>query len=74
MLKPGALTSSATEAVATTDPDVPVIVSRYDPRTAELPTASLSTLVVDVGLLPHDAVTPLGKPVTESSTLPVNPP
>ena len=73
-VKPGALTSSATLVVAVTEPDVPVTVTRYDPRTAEVPTVSVSALLEDVGLLPHEAVTPLGRPETESSMLPVNPP
>ena len=55
-------------------PDVPVMVKGYWPTIAELLAVSVSKLVPDVGLVPHDAVTPLGKPdVTARLTLPLNP-
>ena len=73
IVKPGALTSSATSVLPVKDPEVPATLIRYDPRTAELPTVRISVLLAEVGLLPQDAVTPLGKPDTASSTLPVNP-
>ena len=74
MLKPGALTSRAREVVAVTLPELPVMVTRYDPRTAELLTVSVSTLLPVVGFVPKDAVTSLGRPEAERLTLPVNPP
>ena len=43
------------------------------PGVAELLTASVSTLLPDVGFVPQDAVTPLGRPETSRLTLPVNP-
>jgi hypothetical protein len=54
-------------------PDVPVIVTETVPGVAELPTASVSVLVVVVALGLNDAVTPLGKPGADKLTLPVKP-
>jgi hypothetical protein len=72
-LNPGALTSRPREVVVVKLPETPVRVKRYEPRTAELLTASVSTLVPLVGFVPNDAVTPLGRPETDRFTLPVNP-
>ena len=47
---------------------MPVTVIAYVPVGTELPTASVSTLVVAVGLGLNDAVTPLGTPVAVSVT------
>jgi hypothetical protein len=74
MLKPGASICSASAAVTVWVPETPLIVARYDPRTAELLTVSVSTLLSLAGLVPNEAVTPVGKPETESVTAPVNPP
>lgn len=73
MLKPGALTSSARLVVAVAVPEAPVMVKRYDPRTAELLTFSVNTLLPFVGFVPNDAVTPLGRPETDKSALSLNP-
>jgi len=54
-------------------PDVPVIVRLLVPPGAELLAVNVSTLVPDVGLVPHVAVTPLGRPDTERFTFPLNP-
>jgi hypothetical protein len=54
-------------------PDVPVIVTETVPGVAELPTASVSVLVVVVELGLNDAVTPLGTPAADKLTLPVKP-
>ena len=55
-------------------PEVPVMVTVNAPVVAVLLAASVSTLVLVVGLVPNDAVTPLGRPEADSVTLPVNPP
>jgi hypothetical protein len=59
--------------VAVRLPEVPVTVNVVVPGVAELLTASVSTLLPDVGFVPQDAVTPLGRPETSRLTLPVNP-
>jgi hypothetical protein len=60
--------------VAVRLPDVPVTVTVYWPMVAELAAVSVRVLLPEVGLVPHDAVTPLGKvDVTERLTLPLNP-
>jgi hypothetical protein len=59
--------------VAVCDPDVPVTVSEYCPGVALLLAFNVRLLPYVVGFVPHDAVTPLGSPVTERLTLPVNP-
>ena len=74
MLKPGAFTSRAIVVVAVTVPEMPVMVTRYEPRIAELLTVSVSTLFPDAGFVPNDAVTPLARPETDRLTLSVNPP
>jgi hypothetical protein len=43
------------------------------PVVAALLAVSVSTLELVAGLVANDAVTPLGKPVAESVTLPVKP-
>jgi hypothetical protein len=54
-------------------PEVPVMVTVVLPRVAEPLAFSVSTLVPVVGLVPNDAVTPLGRPEAARVTLPVNP-
>jgi hypothetical protein len=56
-------------------PDTPVIVTLYVPEGAELDAVSVSVLPVDVdmGFGEKAAVTPLGRPVADNSTLPLNP-
>jgi hypothetical protein len=44
------------------------------PTVAVLLAVNVSTLVEVVGLVPYATVTPLGRPVAASVTLPVNPP
>jgi hypothetical protein len=61
--------------VAVRLPEVPVMVSVAVPGAAELLAVNVSTLVPEVGFVPHDAVTPLGSvEVTARWTLPSNPP
>jgi len=53
-------------------PDVPVIVSVVVPAGAFAVAVRVSTLVPDVGFVPQDAVTPVGRAeVTARVTLPV---
>jgi len=76
-VKPGvvlALTVSVIVVVAVTDPEVPVTVTVNAPVVAVLLAVRVSTLVLVVGFVPNEAVTPLGRPDTASVTLPVNPP
>jgi hypothetical protein len=54
-------------------PEVPVMVTVDVPAVAELLAVSVSTLEAVVGLVPKDAVTPLGKPEAANVTLPLNP-
>jgi hypothetical protein len=69
-----AYTPRARVVVSVRLPDVPVIVKLYWPMGAELLAVSVSWLNPDVGFVPHDAVTPLGKAeVTARFTVPVNP-
>ncbi len=55
-------------------PDVPVMVIVLVPVAAVLLAVKVRTLVDAVGLVPNDAVTPLGKAEFESVTAPVKPP
>lgn len=55
-------------------PEVPVIVIDTAPVAALALAFRVSTLVFAVGLVPNEAVTPLGIPDALSFTLPVNPP
>jgi hypothetical protein len=76
-VKPGVvlmLTVRAMVVVADNVPDVPVIVTVEDPVVAVLPAVRVNTLLEVVGLVPNEAVTPLGKLDAASVTLPVNPP
>jgi hypothetical protein len=54
-------------------PDLPVIVTLYCPRLAELLAVKVTVLLPVVGFGEKDAVTPLGRPEAERVTLPVNP-
>jgi len=61
--------------VAVRLPEVPVIVSGVVEAGAELLDVSVSTLLPDVGFVPHDAVTPLGSAeVIARVTFPLKPP
>jgi hypothetical protein len=50
------------------------MVTTDEPVAAELLAVSVTALLPVVGLVPKDAVTPLGNPETASVTLPLNPP
>lgn len=69
------MTVSAMVAVAVNAPEVPVIVTvTGPPAVAALLAVSVRTLELLAGLVPNDAVTPLGNvDVTASWTLPANP-
>ena len=54
-------------------PEVPVMVTLYCPRLAELLAVKVTVLFPFVGFGEKDAVTPLGRPEVERVTLPVNP-
>lgn len=73
-VKVGAKIPRASVVVTFRVPETPVIVKVCCPGVEELLTVSVSTLEpVDVGLGAKEAVTPAGKPVTASCTLPVKP-
>jgi len=72
-VKVGALIVRAMVVVAFKAPEVPVMVRMLVPPVAELLAVIVSTLVPEVGFVPHDAVTPLGNPDTARLTLPLNP-
>jgi hypothetical protein len=54
--------------------ETPVTVTLYVPAAAEFPAANVSTLEVVAGFVPNEAVTSVGNPEAERSTLPENPP
>jgi hypothetical protein len=67
------LTVNASGAVATSDPETPLIDSIAVPAVAVLLAASVNVLLLVAGFGENDAVTPAGRPVTEKLTLPLNP-
>jgi len=73
MVKDGAAIVSENVVVAVSDPDVPVTVTGYVPSTAALVADRVSVVEEVVGLVLNAAVTPLGSPLTERVTLPLNP-
>lgn len=73
-VKFGAVMVRAILVVAVREPEVPVMVTFAVPPAAVLLAVNVRTLVPLVGLVPHVAVTPLGRlDVTARLTLPVNP-
>jgi len=68
------LTASAIVVVAVNEPEVPVTVTVNAPVVAVLLAVRVSMLLLVVGLVPNEVVTPLGKPEAARVTLPVNPP
>jgi hypothetical protein len=60
-------------AEAVLDPQVPLIVTVLFPGAAVLLAVSVSVAALVVGSGEKDAVTPVGRPLAESLTLPVNP-
>ena len=69
-----AFTVSDMVVVAVRLPEVPVMVTVAVPVVADELAVRLSVLVLVVGFVPNDAVTPLGRPEAASVTLPENPP
>jgi hypothetical protein len=65
---------NAMDVLAVRLPEVPVMVTVDVPTAAELLAVSVSALEAVAGLVPNDAVTPVGKPEAARVTLPVNPP
>lgn len=59
--------------VAVRLPEVPVMVTVYCPGEAVLLAVNVNVLELVAGFWLHDAVTPLGRPETDRSTLPLNP-
>ena len=68
-----AVTVSETVVEAVNVPEVPLILTVVVPVAAALLAVNVSTLEPVAGLVPKLAVTPLGKPVAVSVTLPVKP-
>jgi len=62
---------SGTELVS--EPDVPLMVAIIDPGVADALTFRVKVLPLTVVAGEKDAVTPLGRPVMPSATLPLNP-
>ena len=73
VVPPLLVTVSAIVVLADRLPLVPVIVTVAEPVAAELLAVSVNPLDPVVGLAPNDAVTPLGRPLAERETLPLNP-
>ncbi len=69
-----AVTLSETVVLALRLPEVPVMVTVAAPVAAEELAVNVSALEPEVGLVPKDAVTPLGKPDAANVTVPENPP
>ena len=65
---------SDTVVVWVSDPDVPVTVMVLVPVVAVLLAVKVRTLVDVVGLVPNEAVTPLGRAEVDSDTDPLKPP
>ncbi len=65
---------SDTVVVWVNDPDVPVTVMVLVPVVAVLVAVKVRTLVDVVGLVPNEAVTPLGRVELDSDTDPAKPP
>lgn len=70
----GGVTVKLIVAVCTKLPDVPVTVTVAGPVVALPLAVNVRTLVVVAGFVPNAAVTPVGKPVAASVTLPLKPP
>ena len=73
IVKLGTETVTLRTVLTVREPEVPVTVALYGPGVAVLLAVRVSVLLPLVGLGARDAVTPLGRPVTERFTLPVNP-
>ena len=69
----GAYTPRVSVVVAVRAPEVPVMVRGYCPIATELDAVRVRTLLLVVGLVEKEAVTPVGRPETERLTLPANP-
>lgn len=67
------LTVSASGAVATSDPETPLINRLAVPGLAALLAVSVNVLLLVAGLGENDAVTPVGRDGMEKLTLPLNP-
>ena len=65
------MTDTETVVLAVSVPDVPVMITVEVPAVAVLPAVKVTTLLAVAGLVPKVAVTPLGKPVAASVTLPL---
>jgi hypothetical protein len=68
------VTANEMWVVAVSVPDVPVIVTEDVPAVAVLAAVKVMMLAPVVGLVPKAAVTPVGRPVAASVTLPAKPP
>lgn len=66
------VTVSAIVVDEVSEPEVPVIVMVLVAEAAELATVKVITLVEVAGLVPIEAVTPVGRPETANVTLPAN--
>ena len=71
---PEVIVSAIAAVAAVSAPEVPVIVTVELPAGAVELAVRVSTLDPVVGLVPNEAVTPLGNPEAVRVTLPVNPP
>lgn len=69
----GRVTLKLIVVVCTKLPDVPVMVTVAGPVVALPLAVNVTTLVVVAGFVPNTAVTPVGKPVAASVTLPLKP-
>ena len=72
-MKLGPLMLRTSVLVTTRLPEVPVMVTVFVPGVAELLAVSVRTLDPEVGFVPQDTVTPVGRPDSARFTLPVKP-
>lgn len=72
-VKVGAAIVSVSVVEAVRVPEVPVMVTVEDPMAAVLLAVKVTVELLVVGLMENEAVTPAGKLVAPSVTLPVNP-
>ena len=68
------LTARKIEVVAVRLPETPFTLMLYVPTAVVLDAVKVTTLVLVVGFVPKEAVTPAGNPVADRVTLPLNPP
>ena len=73
IVKLGAAITRVTEVVDVWPPEVPTMVKGYCPKAVVFATVRVNWLWLATGFCEKEAVTPLGRPETDTLTFPVNP-